>query len=354
MLNQLLFRLFAGTLIFLCLIPDVAQAQDEQEEHKKHHDFIDTIFVELEGRHKLVMVASSKEQFYTFTGLNARMQKSALQIERIKKHAPDRFRPVHLILDERQNPALFSIKPGPIVAGRTYQLGETSSEPIKTIPDTLTFLLADGQRVLFYLEGIDHLSELANMDIDGNLAPVLDALRNNTHKYNPNSSINASYSIANKALTENKIHHIGTDQIELSVSPGFSLLRGQQVLDFTPRASVILANKLGISQHMFTVKAPFYYFYDGGGDTRFTQRVNTFVELEYGINTLHRKKEVSWFMISAGYLVNENGNYFDSDTYKFGITFNNRRAHRFSVSPQVFFYDSFKKSYPGLRIGFSL
>ncbi|MGD1843790.1 MAG: hypothetical protein ACFB10_00170 [Salibacteraceae bacterium] len=347
------FRLRTGVLALLCLFFADLSAQKLKENYAPQ-DYVDTVFVEVAQRYKLVLVGAHRNHFKAFTNLNERVRLVAQQREKILIAAPDRYRPVRLVLDERAKPRLFTVTLGANAEGSVYNIDGDASAPIKTVPDSLLIYLSAGQRVLIYLEGLDHLQQLAQLDLDAELAPILQRIEEDDRNFHTRPAIKMAYQVEDKKIVNEKSRRYGTDLIEANIAPGFSMIRGEPVLDFSANIRLILANKRNVLRHSFGISTTTYFYYQPSLESPFTSRPNQFLEIEYGFNSLARKNEVGWTYFRAGLLTSRSGNLFDSNTYKFSLITNSKLYRNITVAPEIYFYDSFSKSYPGLRIGLTL
>lgn len=135
------------------------------------------------------------------------------------------------------------------------------------------------------------------------------------------------------------------DYIELSMGTGASLLKSTWVADLGFAMSFSFKRK-GVTLHNPYVSTNLLYDFSQQGK----MRINTFLNLGYRWNVNSKDEEEKLFGVEAGYLISRQGDFFDENTFRFGINAKLKRG--IVLNPQLYMEDNFKRFYPGIRIGF--
>lgn len=136
------------------------------------------------------------------------------------------------------------------------------------------------------------------------------------------------------------------DQIELSGTVGASLIRNTLVPSFDIILGVSLANKTRI-KHMINADLSMNYIFNENPEGGFSTDINTFIGGSYFINTSKNPDKSNWYGIGVAYLAWQNGEFFDKDTWR--ISLGAKFGDRYSVMPEIYISDGFKKVMPGLK-----
>ncbi|PLX21411.1 MAG: hypothetical protein C0599_07995 [Salinivirgaceae bacterium] len=133
------------------------------------------------------------------------------------------------------------------------------------------------------------------------------------------------------------------DLIILSGGVGVNLVKNQPVVDLTAELGLMFSNK-GI------LKNQYYLSYNALSDFETNSKINLngFANIGYRYNLSKNAKKSNWLGLELGYLVSRQGDFFENNTFRFGM---NWKAGKYmSVSPQLYFSKDI--AYPALRIGF--
>lgn len=136
------------------------------------------------------------------------------------------------------------------------------------------------------------------------------------------------------------------DQISLSGTVGASLIRNRLVPSFDFVVGISLASKTRI-KHMINADLSMNYIFNELPEGGFSTDINTFIGASYFINTSRNPDKSTWYGVGVSYLVWQNGSFFDDNTWR--ITLGAKFGERFSVMPELYISDGFKKVMPGLK-----
>lgn len=146
-----------------------------------------------------------------------------------------------------------------------------------------------------------------------------------------------------------EIPPITTDQLALSAGIGTGLVKNQLVTDFHFRVGLTFGKKAVYKNKYF---ADYEIMYDfSAGTTGNPFQTNHFLSLGYQHNFSNNPEKNNWYGASLGYLINRKGDFFEENTFRLRI--NKQLNKTITVIPEIYFNDSFKNIYPGIRFSIS-
>jgi len=89
-------------------------------------------------------------------------------------------------------------------------------------------------------------------------------------------------------------------------------------------------------------------------DHRHQHGINTFATLSYARNFSKNEQKPVWLGIKAGYLVQNTSATFDDKTLLLEMIVGDSENKKFTIAPQVFLTEDFKKVIPGIKLGMNL
>jgi hypothetical protein len=198
------------------------------------------------------------------------------------------------------------------------------------------------------------LSDKYNMTIDFNdlenliseyLIPKVMEVLDTTIAKNTRRSRLFKFSFKKDSLVNNENYNIGTtgDVLFLKAGVGANLIKNQPVIDLVGELGFGFTSKDILKNQYYLSYNILYDFVDNS-----TFNINSFLCLGYRRNFSNSKDDENWIGIDFGYLISQDGDMFDEDTFRFG--FNWQAGKYITISPQL--YISSEQTYPGLRIGF--
>ncbi len=146
-----------------------------------------------------------------------------------------------------------------------------------------------------------------------------------------------------------EIPPITTDQLEITAGIGTGLVKNQLVTDFHFRIGLTFGKKAVYKNKYF---ADYEIMYDFSGGTNANPfQTNHFLSLGYQHNFSNNPEKNNWIGASLGYLINRKGDFFEENTFRLRI--NKQLNKTITVNPEIYFNDSFKNIYPGVRFSIS-
>ena len=136
-----------------------------------------------------------------------------------------------------------------------------------------------------------------------------------------------------------------SDMILLTGAMGASLVGNQPLTDISASINFVFANK-GILKNQYYVSTNMFYNFDENRKAY----TNTFINLGCKRNLSNNPNKENWLGVEAGYLISKHGDFFDENTFKFGVNWDVNKY--ISVSPQFYISGDLERVTPGIRIGF--
>ena len=188
----------------------------------------------------------------------------------------------------------------------------------------------------------NELESLISTDLIEKLKEVIDT----TSAIQGRFSSTYNYSFKEEDLVHNKEldEYIGQrDMLFIKAGVGASLLNGQLVMDLSAEVGLGFSKKGILKNQFYLSYTPLFDFVDNS-----TIDLNHFVNLGYRYNLSKNKDDDNWLGVEFGYLVSQEGELFNEDTFKFGVNW--EIGKYISISPQL--YVSKELTFPAVRIGF--
>ena len=124
---------------------------------------------------------------------------------------------------------------------------------------------------------------------------------------------------------------------------GASIIKGELVMDLSAEIGLGFGKKGILKNQFYLSYTPLFDFVDNS-----TIDLNHFVNLGYRYNLSKNKNDSNWLGVELGYLVSQEGDLFNENTFKIGVNW--EVGKYISISPQL--YVSKELTYPAVRIGF--
>lgn len=201
-------------------------------------------------------------------------------------------------------------------------------------------------QLAIYFNSVKQLEELKEYDFTQILKNTDEQINKNDYWYT-NSALFAAWVKINEDNSVELLHRNNTmassnDQIAISAGTSLENVKGEWNGSFYTKLTLILGNK-NIPKHAFSLGYEWMYDFSSGD-----KNINHWVDLGYQYNFSKNPKKQDWYNLSLGYLAKRNGDLFDKDTFRLGIS---KNVHEnISIVPQIYFNDFFKDAYPGFKI----
>lgn len=196
-----------------------------------------------------------------------------------------------------------------------------------------------------YLMVIEYndLEELISEDLITHLKDVIDETSTKENRY----SRLFNYTFKDNILVDSNDYTLesSNDYLYLKSGVGANLIKSEFVIDFNFELGFGLSKK-GIQKSQYY--ASYNLLYDFIDNSSID--LNGFLSLGFRHNFSDRDDKNNWIGMEFGYLITQNGELFNDDTFRFGVNW--ELSSSISVSPQIYFNSEL--TYPGLRIGIGL
>jgi hypothetical protein len=185
------------------------------------------------------------------------------------------------------------------------------------------------------------LEYLTSEDLTTKISESIEKLLKDENRY----SVLYHYTFQNDSLVSSGKNGIGkrADFISLRSGVGANLVKNNMVVDLSGEIAVGLT-KNGIIKNQYYVSYNLLYNFVQNSSAD----LNGFLNAGYRHNFSNSANDDNWLGIELGYLINQDGDLFDDNTFKVGLNWD--VGYSITVSPQL--YISSEQTFPGLRIGF--
>jgi len=188
----------------------------------------------------------------------------------------------------------------------------------------------------------NEIESLVSADLIEKLKEVIDTTSTIQGRFSKiyNYSFIEGNLVHNKQLDE----QVGkTDMLFIKGGVGASLIKNQPVIDLAAEIGLGFGKKGILKNQFYLSYTPLFDFVDNS-----TIDLNHFVNLGYRYNLSKNKNDSNWLGLELGYLVSQEGDLFNEDTFKIGVNW--EVGKYISISPQL--YVSKELTYPAVRVGF--
>jgi hypothetical protein len=233
---------------------------------------------------------------------------------------------------------------------RDYQVFENGAT-LEPMPIQLILTIGKNTRAIFYLPGPAYFEELSSYLFQDILPTVLETSKEELHNMCRQPVMINWWMKDGKPDPELKEMYVNADNsidmITLSGTVGASLIRNRLVPSIDFNLGVIIGKKT-YQSYMVRAEASMIYTFNQDTEGKYTTDINTFLGVSYYINSSKNPDKPRWFGVGLSYLAWRNGNFFGENTFRF--TVGARFGKHFSVMPELYISDGFKKAMPGLKI----
>jgi len=153
------------------------------------------------------------------------------------------------------------------------------------------------------------------------------------------------YAFEKDSLIKSEDYRIGnTSQvIFLKAGVGANLIKNNPVIDLTGEIGFGATSKGMLKNQYYLSYNLLYDFNDNS-----SADINSLLNVGYRRNFSNNEDKSNWVGLEFGYLISQNGDMFDEDTFRFGVNW--EAGNYITISPQL--YISSEQTYPAIRIGF--
>ncbi|MFK5857341.1 MAG: hypothetical protein QM503_14520 [Bacteroidota bacterium] len=126
---------------------------------------------------------------------------------------------------------------------------------------------------------------------------------------------------------------------------GVNLIKSELIIDISAEIGFGIARK-GILKNQYYVSYNLLFDFMEESKTN----LNGFLNVGYRHNLSNKIDRPNWLGVELGYLINNQGDLFEKNTFKFSVDW--ELGKYVSVSPQLYLSNDGKDFYPALRLGF--
>ncbi len=333
--------------ILLTVILMVAATIMLNAQNNKTAFYADTLYISVDDEFRLMILSENISKYQasdTLAGLIKTFNDDLMKFE--MPDIKNRFTQINFSIDENGNS---KIKFKDITDhDKTYMVLD-DGEALLPMPVELILPQGKGTQLHIFINDLNLLDDLEDYDLTAIINEVTAKQKVETPEIR-RVAMTTAWKVENGMAAEKySTHYRNTvigDQIELSGTVGASLIRDRLVPSFDFILGISLANKTRI-KHLMTVDLSLNYIFSekpGGG---FSTDINTFIGGSYFINSSKNPDKPNWYGIGIAYLAWQNGDFFDKDTWR--VSLGAKFGERYSLMPEIYISDGFKKVMPGMK-----
>ncbi len=331
------------TIIIVSTIGSTSYATGDETKYQ----FPDTLNVMVDENIRLMIVSENLYHFQpsdTIDKLIAKFNDDILKIE-----YPDAENVFFKIYYNIGTNGSSSIKFEDITENdRKYQILE-NGETIIPIPIELIMTVGKDTRAIFYLSGPESFESLGVYNFQDLLSSIIEIEKEEV----PNmrrKQVSVRWWIKDgkpdPGSKETSPSHLSNDMIHLAATVSGSLIRNKLVPSIDLHLGVIIGKKRYM-QHKIMAEMSMLYIFNKDTEGEYSTDINTFLGLNYYVNSSKNPDKPKWFGLGLSYLTWRNGNFFDKNTFRLSVGAS--WGDHFSVMPELYISDGFKKVMPGLK-----
>jgi hypothetical protein len=362
-------------ICFLMLVTSVTGAifaQDNTTKEDKTFDFPPNypsrrFTIDLGKGNKMQIEISSMEDLKRFSNMDSVIRTFLADIDPLKDSLGDELlsRRIDYITDSMGRKKIriqhfkakgsnFLVKDGDVAALKLEQdtihfLGTVSFVAKYTMRKA--FNDSRKYRVSFFLNDLSDLASYA----DGSLNKKVETLQNNINAtWITTAKKGTAYLAADRSISARlpKGFTAGGDFLNMRVSVDIQNYKNYFVPSFSIGAGIIISTSHFKRDIVLSWDPNFFFAEDSTGKLK-TFR-NDFLTLTWGqgivANNEPRKESHLLFIMSLGYLVHRDGEYFEKNTFRIGAGRLSLFSGKTKIEPVIYFNDFFKGVSPGLRL----
>ncbi len=343
-------KLFAAVLalLYLPFLPLLAQAPAARP-------LRDTLTLQLGGQNRIIIPVQDVRNLEDVPNLNGLLGRLTRDLGTLYNGAADPGYTSTVIYQEGPNGERALKINGTTTERLELRLNRrTGTVERRQHPDSVVVALENQRLVLFVLDSVAVLRELAGRDLDA-LLPM--AARQITEyleerarkKWFPYKGSYQSYydpgAGDGQRLHMNQRGHHRNDYLRLNINMGAGLFRDKLVPEIGGEVAFVFGDRRYLG---FTTTL--HYFFERLDDGTYRTAINTFANVEYAQSFPFRGGKL-WQKFSVGYLVGRQGNYFDPGTIKASLSLGTKKSEGLHVIPELIIMNNLRRSFPALRVG---
>lgn len=334
--------------LFMTIVMMVAATVMLNAQEKNQPVFADTLYISGTEDYRLMIVSENISKYEPADTLNRVFNEVFSKMLVIEfPEMRNRYFKIFYNTDEQGNAALrFKDVSDEDKRWVVLENGET----LPPAPVELIIPQGTSTRMHCFLNSIFDVEMLADQDVQALVADVL-AKQEKSVPNLKRVAITTMWNVEDGQPKDNATQfyrntEIG-DQIELSGTIGASLIRNTLVPSIDLMVGVSIANKTRI-RHKANIDLSMNYIFNEKPEGGFNTDINTFIGASYFINTSRYRENPNWYGMGVAYLAWQNGDFFEKDTWR--VSMGAKFGDRYSILPELYIGDNFKKVMPGLKL----
>jgi len=309
--------------------------------------YADTLYISVDDEFRLMILSENISKFEPADTLNRSIV--ALNEDLIKFEVPDLFNRFTQIFYGTDKNGNSTIKFKDITEeDKTYVVLDDGES---LLPMSVELILPQGKatQLHIFMYDLDFLDKLVDYDLtviinEATAKQIIETPE--IRRVAMTTALKVENGLPAKNFSTHYRNSFISDQIELSGTVGASLIRNTLVPSFDIIFGITLANKTRI-KHVINADLSMNYIFNEKPEGGFSTDINTFIGGSYFTNTSRNPDKSKWYGIGVAYLAWQNGEFFDKDTWR--ISLGAKFGDRYSVMPEIYISDGFKKVMPGLK-----
>ncbi|MDD1443829.1 hypothetical protein MEO93_26480 [Dolichospermum sp. ST_sed3] len=157
-------------------------------------------------------------------------------------------------------------------------------------------------------------------------------------------------------LKEDKVQYsemkrkIASDFIVGTASAGLGYLGDKFYPELNLNVTLRFGGRFDPNNNKVTFSYNNLFLAEKSTDGSYNTHINSFISVAWNKNLNYRHEHPLWIGIGAGYLIQNRGDYFKGNTFKFFIS---KDVGNVSITPELYMTDDFKKSLLGIKFNYT-
>ncbi len=210
------------------------------------------------------------------------------------------------------------------------------------------------QSVKIYFKEFSQLDGLLMMDLLTILTDISDSIEKNLDsetitKRLKRLSFSSYYKVDDAGVPVHKYlqTYPNSDVLLLSIGAGIENIKGSWMGGFSASLGLKFAKKT-VYKSLYSIGYDWLYDFT----TPEEKNINHFLDFKYSRNFSKNPSRGSWYGISLGYLIKQQGDFFAENTFRLGVSKTIKGS--FKIEPAMYFNNFFKDVYPGIKVSWDM
>lgn len=207
---------------------------------------------------------------------------------------------------------------------------------------------SENYKLYLYAENIESLGKILPADFE-----IVKSRLNESKTFSvARKSVKSRFIVKNGTIEHQDIkYYHPLDMVSLSASTGLGVIRNKIYPELTGSLGFYLADRFNRHSHRIELSYASMYFADLRPESTYSNNISSFLSLSYSKNLGGKGQRPIWLGLGAGLKVQEAGDFdfFTGKTMKIFLITDPGSA-KFSVVPELYLTDDFKKSVFGVKL----